>query len=174
MFVPFLLRLLSLRPNSPAVLKISLCLPEDSTCFLPRLEELDLESCNLNDLVSTVLSPDAGTGATTPPRSSGFLIPLITRLFPSLVTCTTQSQMYLLHQKLYPILYSHPTPTRAFDIFDFVATKYPSWIDFPNLPKAFKDTDKCLNGNWKNWTLGTMKLPSHRLNLDFCHRTSFW
>jgi hypothetical protein len=61
-------------------------LPEKSTSFLPRLEELNLEGCSLNDLVSTVTSPDAGTGATTPPRSSESLIPLITRLFPSLVT----------------------------------------------------------------------------------------
>jgi len=61
-------------------------LTENSTCFLPRLEELDLEGCNLNDLVPTVIFPDSGTGATTPPRSSESMIPLITRLFPSLVT----------------------------------------------------------------------------------------
>jgi len=61
-------------------------LPEHTTNFLPCLEELDLEGCNLNDLVTTVTSPDAVTGATTPPRSSESLIPLITRIFPSLVT----------------------------------------------------------------------------------------
>ena len=60
-------------------------LPEKAN-FLPCLEELDLEGCNLNDLVTTVTSRDPVTGATTPPRSSENLIPLITRLFPTLVT----------------------------------------------------------------------------------------
>lgn len=60
-------------------------LPDSSASLLPCLEELDLEGCNLNDLVPTVISPGT-TGATTPPRSSESLIPLITRLFPSLVS----------------------------------------------------------------------------------------
>ena len=59
-------------------------LPENSVSFLPCLEELDLEGCNLNDLVPTVVSPDAG--AASPPRSYESLIPLITKLFPSLIT----------------------------------------------------------------------------------------
>jgi Leucine-rich repeat (LRR) protein len=55
---------------------------ENTTSFLPCLQELDLDGCNLNDLVPTVISP----GASTPPRSSESLIPLITRLFPSLIS----------------------------------------------------------------------------------------
>ncbi|KAF9475834.1 L domain-like protein [Pholiota conissans] len=52
--------------------------------FLPKLEELDLEGCNLNDLVPVHHASEAG--ASTPPRSEELLISTITKLFPSLRT----------------------------------------------------------------------------------------
>ncbi|KAG6917509.1 hypothetical protein DXG01_002256 [Tephrocybe rancida] len=50
--------------------------------FLPYLEELNLEGCGLADLVQ-VTRPATG-GVSTPPRSSEKILPLISKLFPSL------------------------------------------------------------------------------------------
>ena len=64
-------------------------IPEGPPGFLPKLEELDLEGCNLSDFVSihaTEHISDAGDGETTPPRSSEPIIPTISKLFPSLQT----------------------------------------------------------------------------------------
>ena len=52
--------------------------------FLPCLEELDLEGCNLTDLVTVY--PDSNSGRTTPPRSTDFILPTLVKLFPSLQT----------------------------------------------------------------------------------------
>ena len=52
--------------------------------FLHKLEELDLEGCNLEDSVSVRQASDAGVG--TPPRSAELLVPTLVRLFPSLRT----------------------------------------------------------------------------------------
>ena len=60
-------------------------LPEGPPGFLPKLEELDLEGCNLSDFVS-MHATDAGGGETTPPRSSEPIIPALSKLFPSLQT----------------------------------------------------------------------------------------
>ncbi|KDR71032.1 hypothetical protein GALMADRAFT_229699 [Galerina marginata CBS 339.88] len=54
--------------------------------FLPNLEELDLEGCNLTDLVQVSQASDAGSGANTPPRSNELVIPTLAKLFPSLRT----------------------------------------------------------------------------------------
>ncbi|CAA7269657.1 unnamed protein product [Cyclocybe aegerita] len=51
--------------------------------FLPCLEELDLEGCNLGDLVAVHHASDP---ASTPPRSSELIIPTLSKLFPSLRT----------------------------------------------------------------------------------------
>ena len=64
-------------------------IPEGPPGFLPKLEELDLEGCNLSDFVSihaTQHTSDAGGGETTPPRSSEPILPTISKLFPSLQT----------------------------------------------------------------------------------------
>lgn len=53
--------------------------------LLPNLEELNLEGCGLPDLVNVVRS-DSSSGASTPPRSTEPILPLITKLFPSLRT----------------------------------------------------------------------------------------
>ncbi|KAF9466511.1 hypothetical protein BDZ94DRAFT_1306115 [Collybia nuda] len=53
--------------------------------LLPNLEELNLEGCGLPDLV-TVIRSDSSSGASTPPRSTEPILPLITKLFPSLRT----------------------------------------------------------------------------------------
>ncbi|TFK35538.1 hypothetical protein BDQ12DRAFT_706608 [Crucibulum laeve] len=60
-------------------------LPDGPISFLPNLEELNLEGCNFTDLV-TVQHSDSTSGASTPPRSSELILPLITKLFPSLRT----------------------------------------------------------------------------------------
>lgn len=55
--------------------------------FLPRLEELQIEGCNLSDLVpTTVLSSNLTSGANSPQRSNEYLIPTIAKLFPNLKT----------------------------------------------------------------------------------------
>ena len=64
-------------------------IPEGPPGFLPKLEELDLEGCNLSDFVSihaTQHTSDAGGGETTPPRSSEPILPTLSKLFPSLQT----------------------------------------------------------------------------------------
>ena len=58
-------------------------LPDSCGGFLPCLEELDLEGCNLNDLVPTTVLNSA---AVTPTRTNESLIPTIAKLFPSLST----------------------------------------------------------------------------------------
>lgn len=73
----------------------SLALPSSAAAdpqgFLPCLEELDLEGCNLPDTVP-VLRADAPSLATTPPspptnaRTTEPLLPLLASLFPSLRT----------------------------------------------------------------------------------------
>ncbi|KAG6894927.1 hypothetical protein C0992_003935 [Termitomyces sp. T32_za158] len=52
--------------------------------FLPHLEELNLEGCGLADLVP--VSRYTAGGTSTPPRSSEKILPLISKLFPSLRT----------------------------------------------------------------------------------------
>ncbi|EFI27620.1 leucine-rich repeat-containing protein 40 [Coprinopsis cinerea okayama7 len=69
---------------------------EDSSGFLPRLEELDLEGCNFDDTVPVQLQEIGsgsgggasanGTTPTTPPRTSSPLLPTLAKLFPSLRT----------------------------------------------------------------------------------------
>ncbi len=50
---------------------------------LPNLEELDLEGCNLTDQVAVTRS-DTPSATANPSRSNESLLPLVTRLFPSL------------------------------------------------------------------------------------------
>ena len=52
--------------------------------FLPCLEELDLEGCNLTDLVTVY--PESSSGRTTPPRSNEPILLTLAKLFPSLQT----------------------------------------------------------------------------------------
>ncbi|KAG6868667.1 hypothetical protein C0993_012170 [Termitomyces sp. T159_Od127] len=52
--------------------------------FLPHLEELNLEGCGLADLIPASRHTTGGTS--TPPRSSEKILPLISKLFPSLRT----------------------------------------------------------------------------------------
>lgn len=55
--------------------------------FLPKLEELDLEGCNLGDLVAVYTASDAADGASTPtPRTNEPILQTLARLFPSLRT----------------------------------------------------------------------------------------
>jgi len=61
-------------------------IPESITGFLPSLEVLDLEGCNLGDLVPVYRASDSSSGASTPPRSNEMIIPTIAKLFPSLKT----------------------------------------------------------------------------------------
>ena len=58
--------------------------PGSISGFLPCLEELDLEGCNLTDLVTVY--PDSNSGRTTPPRSTELILPTLAKLFPSLQT----------------------------------------------------------------------------------------
>ncbi|KAF8895987.1 hypothetical protein BD779DRAFT_1466031 [Infundibulicybe gibba] len=59
--------------------------PDGFEAVLPHLEELNLEGCGIGDLV-TVTRSDPAAGASTPPRTSEPLLPLIAKLFPSLRT----------------------------------------------------------------------------------------
>lgn len=61
---------------------LSVNLPTANDVLLPCLEELVLDGCGLSDQVSVTAPAD--TGSTTPPRSVDSLLPLLTRLFPSL------------------------------------------------------------------------------------------
>ena len=61
-------------------------IPESITGFLPSLEVLDLEGCNLGDLVPVYRASDSSSGTSTPPRSNEMIIPTIAKLFPSLKT----------------------------------------------------------------------------------------
>ncbi|OJA08474.1 hypothetical protein AZE42_02852, partial [Rhizopogon vesiculosus] len=63
---------------------LSITLPATSDALLPCLEELLLDGCGFGDQVSVTTPAD--TGSTTPPRLVNTLLPLLTRLFPSLRT----------------------------------------------------------------------------------------
>lgn len=54
--------------------------------FLPCLEELRIEGCNLSDLVPMIMSSDSMLGSSSSQRSNEYLIPTIAKLFPSLRT----------------------------------------------------------------------------------------
>lgn len=54
--------------------------------FLPKLEELDLEGCNLSNSVAVHHPTDDSAAGTGSPRSNEPLIPTLTKLFPSLRT----------------------------------------------------------------------------------------
>ena len=58
--------------------------PGSISGFLPCLEELDMEGCNLTDHVTVY--PDSSSGRTTPPRSTEFVLSTLAKLFPSLHT----------------------------------------------------------------------------------------
>lgn len=59
-------------------------IPQGPPGYLPKLEELDLEGCNLSDFVS--MHTTEHTGETTPPRSNEPILPTLSKLFPSLQT----------------------------------------------------------------------------------------
>ncbi|KAF8164729.1 hypothetical protein B0H34DRAFT_686326 [Crassisporium funariophilum] len=54
--------------------------------FLPCLEELDLEGCNLSDFVMVYPASEQSSGSTTPPRTNELVLPTLAKLFPSLRT----------------------------------------------------------------------------------------
>ncbi|KAK0469489.1 uncharacterized protein EV420DRAFT_37192 [Desarmillaria tabescens] len=64
----------------------SFSLPIQDGPFLPHLEELNLEGCSLADQVPVSLSDSSSSGTTTPKYTNESLLPLLTRLFPSLQT----------------------------------------------------------------------------------------
>ncbi|SJL09946.1 uncharacterized protein ARMOST_13328 [Armillaria ostoyae] len=64
----------------------SFSLPIKDGPFLPRLEELNLEGCNLAEQVPVSLSDHSSSGTTAPTWTNESLLPLLTRLFPSLQT----------------------------------------------------------------------------------------
>jgi len=63
---------------------LSITLPSTGEALLPSLEELVLEGCGFGDQVSVTTPTD--TGSATPPRLVDPILPLLTRLFPSLQT----------------------------------------------------------------------------------------
>ncbi|KII89737.1 hypothetical protein PLICRDRAFT_52904 [Plicaturopsis crispa FD-325 SS-3] len=68
-------------------LDISFSLPPASEGeLLPRLEELSLEGCGLGDRVAVSRADATVSGASTPPRTTEPLLPLLVQLFPSLRT----------------------------------------------------------------------------------------
>ncbi|KAK0205057.1 hypothetical protein DFS33DRAFT_1258549 [Desarmillaria ectypa] len=64
----------------------SFSLPIKDGPFLPHLEELNLEGCSLADQVPVSLSDASSPSTTTPNHTNESLLPLLTRLFPSLQT----------------------------------------------------------------------------------------
>lgn len=128
--------------------------------FLPCLEELDLEGCNLTDLVTAVY-PDSSSGATTPPRSTELILPTLAKLFPSLQTLNLSynglTNASLTSEALSTLILTSPH-RKGLRHLRLRGNKLSELDGFLNLAEAFKG-----NRNVPGWKLEELDLRDNEI-----------
>ena len=133
--------------------------PGSISGFLPCLEELDLEGCNLTDLVTVY--PDSTSGTTTPPRSTEFILPTLAKLFPSLRTLNLSynalTNASLTPEALSTLILTSPH-RKGLRHLQLRGNKFSELDGFLNLAEAFKG-----NRNVPEWKLEELDLRDNEI-----------
>ena len=133
--------------------------PCSTSGFLPCLEELDLEGCNLTDLVTVY--PDSSSGRTTPPRSTEPILSILAKLFPSLQTLNlsynTLTNVSLTPEALSTLILTSPH-RKGLRHLRLRGNKFSDLDGFLNLAQAFKG-----NRNVPGWKLEELDLRDNEI-----------
>ena len=133
--------------------------PGSISGFLPCLEELDLEGCNLTDLVTVY--PDSTSGRSTPPRSTELILPTLAKLFPSLQTLNlsynTLTNASLTPEALSALILTSPH-RKGLRHLRLGGNKISELDGFLNLAEAFKG-----NRNVPEWKLEELDLRDNEI-----------
>jgi Leucine-rich repeat (LRR) protein len=133
--------------------------PGSISGFLPCLEELDLEGCNLTDLVTVY--PDSTSGRTTPPRSTELILPTLAKLFPSLRTLNLSynalTNASLTPEALSTLILTSPH-RKGLRHLRLGGNKFSELDGFLNLAEAFKG-----NRNVPEWKLEELDLRDNEI-----------
>jgi Leucine-rich repeat (LRR) protein len=133
--------------------------PGSISGFLPCLEELDLEGCNLTDLVTVY--PDSTSGRTTPPRSTELILPTLAKLFPSLQTLNLSynalTNASLTPEALSALILTSPH-RKGLRHLRLRGNKFSELNGFLNLAEAFKG-----NRNVPEWKLEELDLRDNEI-----------
>ena len=133
--------------------------PGSISGFLPCLEELDLEGCNLTDLV--IVYPDSTSGRSTPPRSTEPILPTVAKLFPSLQTLNLSynalTNASLTPEALSTLILTSPH-RKGLRHLRLRGNKFSELDGFLNLAEAFKG-----NRNVPEWKLEELDLRDNEI-----------
>ena len=133
--------------------------PGSISGFLPCLEELDLEGCNLADLVAVHL--DSSSGRPTSPRSTEPVLPTLAKLFPSLQTLNlsynTLTNASLTSEALSTLILTSPH-RKGLRHLRLRGNKFSELDGFLNLAEAFKG-----NRNVPEWKLEELDLRDNEI-----------
>ena len=133
--------------------------PGSISGFLPCLEELDLEGCNLTDLVTVY--PDSTSGRTSPPRSTEPILPILAKLFPSLRTLNLSynalTNASLTPEALSTLILTSPH-RKGLRHLRLRGNKFSELDGFLNLAEAFKG-----NRNVPEWKLEELDLRDNEI-----------
>ena len=133
--------------------------PGSISGFLPCLEELDLEGCNLTDMVTVY--PDSTSGRATPPRSTELILPTLAKLFPSLQTLNLSynalTNASLTPEALSTLILASPH-RKGLRHLRLGGNKFSELDGFLNLAEAFKG-----NRNVPEWKLEELDLKDNEI-----------
>ena len=133
--------------------------PGSISGFLPCLEELDLEGCNLTDLVTVY--PDSTSGRTSPPRSTELVLPTLAKLFPTLQTLNLSynalTNASLTPEALSTLILTSPY-RKGLRHLRLRGNKFSELDGFLNLAEAFKG-----NRNVPEWKLEEVDLRDNEI-----------
>lgn len=133
--------------------------PGSISGFLPCLEELDLEGCNLTDLVT--IYPDSTSGRSTPPRTTELILPTLAKLFPSLQTLNLSynglTNASLTPEALSALILTSPH-RKGLRHLRLRGNKFSELDGFLSLAEAFKG-----NRNVPEWKLEELDLRDNEI-----------
>jgi len=134
--------------------------PGSISGFLPCLEELDLEGCNLTDLVTVY--PDSSSGRTTPPRSTEPILLTLAKLFPSLqilnLSYNALTNISLTSEALSTLIFTSPH-RKGLRHLGLRGNKFSELDGFMNLAESFKG-----NRNVPGWKMEELDLRDNEIS----------